>query len=118
MKNGSMDLCDENLGKRFIIDHKKLEFDKNAGYNLIEIPEKPDRTLSVNEDFFIHDDLFDRIQSNHQDKISFGSLCQMKQMKINLGVKQQRYMMTGSKKRSGVLPKNKLSILFREREKK
>ena len=61
-KYGSLALYDEDMKKIFIIDHKKLQFDKNYGWTLIGIPEKPDGTLSNNEYFCIHDDLFDRIQ--------------------------------------------------------
>ena len=42
----------------------------------------------------------------------------MNQMKMNLRVSQQRYTMTRSKIRRGVLPKNQPSILFIERGKK
>ena len=47
--------------------------------------------------FFIHDDIFDRIQSTHQDKFSCGSLYQMNQMKMNLIMKQQRYVIKNPK---------------------
>ena len=36
----SLDFYDEYLKKRFIIDHKQLQFDKTDGWNLIGIPEK------------------------------------------------------------------------------
>ena len=49
-------------GGIFIIDHKKLQFDKNYVWKLIGIPEKPNGTFSDKEYFCIHDDLFDRIQ--------------------------------------------------------
>ena len=42
----------------------------------------------------------------------------MNPMKMNLRVKQQRYMMTRSKIRRGVVRKNQPSILFREIGKK
>ena len=67
-KCGSLAPYDEYLEKIFTIDHEQLEFDKNVGWNLIGIPEKPDGTLSDHEYFCIHDDLFDRIQSTHQDR--------------------------------------------------
>ena len=67
-KYGSLDLYDEDLQKKIIIDHEQLKFDKNSGWNLIGIPEKPDGTLSDHEYFCINDDLFDRIQSTHQDR--------------------------------------------------
>ena len=67
-KCGSLDLYDEDLDKRFIIGHKQLQFDKNSGWTLIEIPDKPDGTFSDHEYFCIHDDLFDRIQSTSQDR--------------------------------------------------
>ena len=46
---------------------KNFNFIKN-GWTLIIIPEEPDDSLSDHEYFFIHDDLFDRIQSTHQDR--------------------------------------------------
>ena len=52
----------------FIIDHEQLQFYKTDGWTLIGIPEKEDGTLSDHEYFFIHDDIFDRIQSTHQDR--------------------------------------------------
>ena len=66
-KYGSLDPYDDDLKKIFIIEHKKLKFDKNYGWTLIGIPEKPDGNLSYHEYFCIHDDLFDRIQSTHKD---------------------------------------------------
>ena len=54
--------------KEFIIDHEQLQFDKTDGWTWIGIPEKEDGTLSDHEYFLIHDDLFDRIQSTHQDR--------------------------------------------------
>ena len=66
-KYGSLDLYDEDIKKIFIIEHEQLEFDKNDGWTLIVIPEKPDGTLSDNDNFCIHDDIFDRIQSTNQD---------------------------------------------------
>ena len=44
-KYGSLALYYEDLKKIFIIDHKQLELNKDAGWNLFGIPEKPDRTL-------------------------------------------------------------------------
>ena len=67
-KYGSLGLYDEYLKKIFIIDHKKLQFDINVGWNLIGIPEKPDGKLSDCEYFCIHDVIFDRIQSTRQDR--------------------------------------------------
>ena len=67
-KYGSLDLYDEDLEKIFIIDHEKLQFDKTDGWTLIGIPEKEYGTLSDHEYFCIHDDLFDRIKSTHQDQ--------------------------------------------------
>ena len=64
----SMALYDEDTKKRFITDHKQLQFDTNSGWTLIGIPEKSDGTLSDHEYFFIHGDLFDIIQSTHQDR--------------------------------------------------
>ena len=110
-----LDLCDEDLKKRIIIGHEHLEFIKNAGWNLIGIPEKPDGTLSDHEYFCIHDDLFDKIKSTHQDRnIMWKFIYQMNQIKINLRVKQERNTMKGSKIRRGVLPKNEPIIIFIE----
>ena len=64
----SLALYDEDLKKRFIIDHELLQFDKNDGWTLIEISEKPDWTFSDHEYYCIHDDIFDRIQSANQDR--------------------------------------------------
>ena len=66
-KYNSLDLYDEDLEKIFIIDHKELEFDKNYGWTLIGIPPNPDGYLPDHEYFCIHDDIFDRIQSIHQN---------------------------------------------------
>ena len=63
-----MDLHDEYMEKSFVIDHKQLQFDKNYGWTLFVICDKPDGTFSGHETFFIHDDLFDRIKSTHQEK--------------------------------------------------
>ena len=51
-----------------MIDHEQLEFDKIDGWTLIVIPENDDGSLSNHEYFCIHDDLFDRIKSTHQDQ--------------------------------------------------
>ena len=59
------------------VNHEQLHLDKTEGWNLILRPEKEYGTLSDHEYFCIHDDLFDRIKSTHQDKISFGGLYQM-----------------------------------------
>ena len=67
-KKGSLYLNDEDIEKRFIIDHEQLQFDKTDGWTLIGIPEKEDASFSDHEYFCIHDDLFDRIQSTHQDQ--------------------------------------------------
>ena len=67
-KCGSLDQYDESLEKQFIIYHKQLQFDKNAGWTLIGICDKFDGTFSDHETFCILDYLFDRIKSPHQDK--------------------------------------------------
>ena len=67
-KHGSLDLYDEDLDKRSIIDHEQLEFNINSGLNLIVITEKPDGILSDYDYFGIHGDLFNIIQSTHQDR--------------------------------------------------
>ena len=67
-KYGSLALYYEYEKKIFIIDHKQLKFDKNDGWILIGIPDKTYRYLLDHEYFCIHDNLFDRIKSTHQDK--------------------------------------------------
>ena len=64
----SLALYDEYLEKIFIINHEQLQFGKKSGWNLIGINEKPDEYSLDHEYFCIHDDLFDIIQSIHQDK--------------------------------------------------
>ena len=54
------------MKKIFIIDHEKLQPDKTDGWTLIGIPEKEYETLSDDEYFCIHDNIFDRIQSTLQ----------------------------------------------------
>ena len=54
-KYGSLALYDEDLEKRFIIDHEQLQFDKTDGWTLIGLPEEEDGTLSDLEYFCIHD---------------------------------------------------------------
>ena len=63
----SLDLYDEDVKKIFIIDHKQLQFDKNDVLSLLVIFDKPDGSLSDHAMFCIHDDLFDRIKSTHQN---------------------------------------------------
>ena len=77
-KYGSLALYDEDLEKIFIIDHEQLQFDKTDGWTLIGIHEKEGGTLSDHEYFCIHDDLFDRIKSTHQDQTFCGSFYIMK----------------------------------------
>ena len=60
-KYGNLDLYDEDLEKKIIIEHKLLEFNRTDEWNLIEIPEKEDENVSDQEYFCIHDDIFDRI---------------------------------------------------------
>ena len=72
-KCGSLALYNEDLEKRFIIDHEQLEFDKTDGWTLIVIPEKEDGSLSDHEYFCINDDPFDRIKSTHRDQFFCGS---------------------------------------------
>ena len=67
-KYGSLALYDEYLEEIFTIDHEQLKSDKNAGWTLIGIPEKEDETLFDYEYFYIHDDLFDIIQSTRQGR--------------------------------------------------
>ena len=67
---GSLDLYGEYMDKRFIIDHKKLKFDKKNRCTLVGISQKPDGTLVDYEWFCIYDDIFDIVQSTHQDKTS------------------------------------------------
>ena len=61
-KYGSLAVYDEDLEKRFIINHEQLQFNKTDGWTLIGIPDKEDGTLSYHDYFCIHDDLFDRIK--------------------------------------------------------
>ena len=104
-KYGSMYLYDEDLEKRFIIDHEQLKFDRNYGWKLFGICNKPDGTLSDHETFCINGDLFDRIKSTRQDKISFGIFYKMNQIKTNLRLKQQRDAVTTPKRRRELLKK-------------
>ena len=66
-KHDSLDLYDEDTEKIIIIDHKQLKFDKNSGWTLIGISEKPDVYLLDHEYLCITDDLFNRIQSTNED---------------------------------------------------
>ena len=68
VKYVSLALYDEDLKRRFIIDNEQLEFYKTDGWTLIGIPDKEYGTLYYHDYFCIHDDLFDRIQSTHQDR--------------------------------------------------
>ena len=61
-KYGSLDLYEEYMEKIFIIYHEQLQFDKNCGWTLFRICDKPNVTLSDYGMFCIHDDIFDRIQ--------------------------------------------------------
>ena len=90
--------------KRFIIDHEILESNKTDEWNLIGIPKKKDVIFSDHDYFCIHDDLFDRIKSTHQDRKFLWRFYIMNQTKMNLRVKQQRQKITRSKIRRGVLP--------------
>ena len=101
------------MNKIFIIDQNKLEFNTNAGWTLIGIPEKPDRTLSDHEYFSFMMIYLIEFNQIIRILISCGSLYKMNQTKINIILKQQRYTMTRSKIRRGVLPNIKPSILFR-----
>ena len=67
-KYGSLALYDEDLNKIFIIEHEILEFNKTDVWLLIGIPKKEDGTFSDQEYFWIHDDIFDRMQLTHQDR--------------------------------------------------
>ena len=67
-KYGILALYDEDQEEIFIIDHEQLQFDKNSGWTLIGIPEKPHVIFFDCEYFCIHDYIFDRIQSTHQDR--------------------------------------------------
>ena len=62
VKCGGLDMYDKDLEKTFTIGFEQLQFDKNAGWNLFRICDKPDRYLYGHETFCIHDDIFDRIQ--------------------------------------------------------
>ena len=47
---------------------KNFNLIKKYGWTLIGIPDKPNNLMFDKEYFCIHEDLFDRIQSTHQDK--------------------------------------------------
>ena len=51
----------------FIIDYGELQWDKNAGWNLIGINEELDGYLSDHDYFGTNADLFDITQSNCHD---------------------------------------------------
>ena len=114
-KYGSLYIYGEDPEKLFMIDHGQLKFDKNDGWTLFLIFDKLDGTLSGHETFLIHDDIFDRTKPTDQDKNIMWKFYQMNQMKMDLRVKQHRYVMTGSKIRRKLLAKNHPSLLFRER---
>ena len=61
-KYGGLDLYDENLKRRFFIDNEELQFDKNEGWTLIELPGEPDGSMTDHEYFSICEDIFDKIQ--------------------------------------------------------
>ena len=84
----SLDLYDEDLKKRFIIDHEQLKFDKTDGWTLIEIPEKK-MELCLIMSIFAFTMIF-LIEFNQliNTEISCGGLYQMNQMKMNIRVKQ------------------------------
>ena len=57
-------------------------------WNLILIDDETNGSISDHENFFIHDDLFDIIQSTYQEnKISLNNF-QMNPMKMNLNTMQ------------------------------
>ena len=102
-KYGSLDPYDEYLVKIFIIDPETLQFDKNGIYlkylrNLMELC----LIMSIFSFMIIY-----LIESNQlvEIEISCGSLYQMNQIKMNLRLKQHRYMITRSKIRGGILTK-------------
>ena len=68
IRYGSLDLYDKYLEKRFVIDHKQLQFYKNADWFLFVNCNKPDGSLSGHDTFCIHGVIFDRIQSNCHSK--------------------------------------------------
>ena len=55
------------IWEKIIIDHKQLQFDKNPVWKLVVNTKELDGSLLDHEYFCIHYDLFDRIQSTHQD---------------------------------------------------
>ena len=55
-KCGILDLYDMDQEKRFIMDHEKLQFNKNYDLTLFGNPEEPDNFLLNREYFCIHDD--------------------------------------------------------------
>ena len=64
----SLDIYDEDVKKIFIIDHEELQLDKNYVWNLIEIPDELNGSMFYHEYSCIHEDIFGRIQSYHQEK--------------------------------------------------
>ena len=117
-KYGSLALYNEDLKKRFIIDHERIKFDKTDGWTLIGIPEKNMELCLIMSIFAFMMIYFIEFNKLIKIEISCGGLYQMNQMEMNLRVKQQRYTMTRSKIRRGLLTNIQPSIIFRERGKK
>ena len=113
-KYDNLALYDIDMGKISIIDHEQLPFDKNSGWALIGNPEEPDSSLLDHEYFSFMMTYCIEFNQLIRENNSCGNFYQINQMKMNKIVKQQRYMITRSKRRRGLLPKNHPSILFRE----
>ena len=62
----SLNIYDEDVEKRFVIDHEELKFDKNYGWNLFGIYDQPNGLMFDHDYFCFHKDLFEIIKSNHQ----------------------------------------------------
>ena len=86
---GSLDMYDKDMEKMFIIDHEQLQFDKNAGWSLIGISNKPDGFCMFMRHFVFMMIYF--IESNQlvRIKISCLKLYEMNQMKMDIYVKYQ-----------------------------
>ena len=115
---GSLDLYDEDMEKIFIIDHEQLQYDKNAGWTLIGITEKTDGSLLDHKYFCIHDDLFDIIQSTHQDNNIMLKFISNEQSENEPQCEVTEIVMTRSKIRRGLLTRNQPIIIFIERGRK
>ena len=61
-KYWSLDLYDEDVKKRLIVDDEELQFDKNDELTVIGITNEPNGWMYYHEYFCTYDDLFDIFQ--------------------------------------------------------